>query len=182
MKIYTKTGDSGNTSLFGGKRVDKDNQRIEAYGTLDELNSVIGLILVEKVNDKTRKILTILQQSLFVIGSELATPSDVQSKAIRPLTNEEISVLENYIDEIDADLPSLKNFIIPGGTKSASLLHFARTVCRRAERRIVEIDKSENISKNIIAYINRLSDLLFVIARYENHVTSTPETEWKPRG
>ncbi len=182
MKIYTKTGDSGNTSLFGGKRVDKDNQRIEAYGTLDELNSVIGLILVEKVNDKTRKILTILQQSLFVIGSELATPSDVQSKAIRPLTNEEISVLENYIDEIDADLPSLKNFIIPGGTKSASLLHFARTVCRRAERRIVEIDKSENISKNIIAYINRLSDLLFVIARYENYVTSTPETEWKPRG
>jgi cob(I)alamin adenosyltransferase len=135
MKIYTKTGDSGNTSLFGGKRVDKDNQRIEAYGTLDELNSVIGLILVEKVSDKTRKILTILQQSLFVIGSELATPSDVQSKAIRPLTNEEISVLENYIDEIDADLPSLKNFIIPGGTKSASLLHFARTVCRRAERR-----------------------------------------------
>jgi cob(I)alamin adenosyltransferase len=117
MKIYTKTGDSGNTSLFGGKRVDKDNQRIEAYGTLDELNSVIGLILVEKVNDKTRKILTILQQSLFVIGSELATPSDVQSKAIRPLTNEEISVLENYIDEIDVDLPSLKNFIIPGGTK-----------------------------------------------------------------
>lgn len=182
MKIYTKTGDSGNTSLFGGKRVEKDNQRIEAYGTLDELNSVIGLILVEKVNDKTRKILTILQQSLFVIGSELATPSDVQSKAIRPLTNEEISVLENYIDEIDADLPSLKNFIIPGGTKSASLLHFARTVCRRAERRIVEIDKSENISKNIIAYINRLSDLLFVIARYENYVTSTPETEWKPRG
>ena len=182
MKIYTKTGDFGNTSLFGGKRVDKDNQRIEAYGTLDELNSVIGLILVEKVNEKTRKILTILQQSLFVIGSELATPSDVQSKAIRPLTNEEIKLLENYIDEIDADLPPLKNFIIPGGTKAASLLHFARTVCRRAERRIVEIDKSENISKNIIAYMNRLSDLLFVIARFENHVTSTPETEWKPRG
>lgn len=182
MKIYTKTGDSGNTSLFGGKRVDKDNQRIEAYGTVDELNSVLGIVLTENTNDKTRKILSSIQESLFVIGAELATPLDVESKAIIPITDEEIKILENYIDELDAELTPLKNFILPGGTKSASMLHFARTVCRRAERRIVEIDKSENISKIIIAYINRLSDLLFVIARYENHITSTPETEWKPRG
>ncbi len=182
MKIYTKTGDDGKTSLFGGKRVDKDNQRIEAYGTLDELNSLLGLVLTENVDEKTRKILTSLQQSLFVIGSELATPSDVKSKAFKPATGEEIKLLEKFIDEIDTDLPPLKNFILPGGTKSASFLHFARTVCRRAERRIVEIDRSENINKNIIIYINRLSDLLFVIARYENHVVSSPEIEWKPRG
>ena len=182
MKIYTKTGDDGKTSLFGGKRVDKDNLRIEAYGTIDELNSVIGIVLTDNVSEKTSKILNLIQNSLFVIGSELASPSDVESKAITPVTEEDIRILENYIDEIDTDLSPLKNFILPGGTKSASLLHFARTVCRRAERRIVEIDKVEKINQKIIVYINRLSDLLFVIARYENHVASSPEIEWKSRG
>lgn len=182
MKIYTKTGDSGQTSLFGGKRVNKNDVRINSYGTIDELNSIIGLILTEKVNERTNEILNNIQHILFAIGAELATPSDVKSSVINSLSVDEILSIEQIIDEIENQLSPLKNFILPGGTRSAALLHLARTVCRRAERNIVEIEKDERINPNIIIYINRLSDLLFVIARFENHVTSTPEIEWKTGG
>jgi len=182
MKIYTKTGDLGQTSLFGGERVDKNNVRINAYGTIDELNSLLGLILTERVDEKTKNLLSHIQHILFVIGAELATPAEVKSSAILALSVDEIDFIEKSIDEIESFLSPLKNFILPGGTKSAALLHFARTVCRRAERNIVEIEECEKVDPNIIVYINRLSDLLFVIARFENHVTSTPEIEWKKRG
>jgi cob(I)alamin adenosyltransferase len=182
MKIYTKTGDEGKTSLFGGEKVDKNNIRIKAYGTVDELNSVIGLSLTEDVNIKTREILVELQHTLFLIGGELATPPTVNSSAIKHVSDNEISFIEKKIDELEIDLSPLKNFILPGGSKAAAILHLARTVCRRAEREIVEIDQNEKINKKVIIYINRLSDLLFVMARFENHVTSTPETEWNTRG
>lgn len=182
MKIYTKTGDKGKTSLFGGKRVDKNNERIEAYGTIDELNSIIGLILTENVSTKGIELLTHIQNTLFVLGGELATPNDVKSKNVVNIAETDIEYLENSIDELDKELEPLKNFILPGGNKVASLLHFARTVCRRAERIILNISPEENIDTKIIIFVNRLSDFLFVLARYENHLQSTPEIEWKPRG
>ncbi len=182
MKIYTKTGDEGKTSLFGGERVDKNNIRIKAYGTVDELNSVIGLALSEKVDKRTNEILSNVQQTLFIIGGELATPENVKSSAIKSISTDDISLIEKGIDEFELELSPLKNFILPGGSKTAATLHFARTVCRRAEREIVEIDQKEKVNQKIIIYINRLSDLLFVIARFENHVSSTPEIEWNTRG
>lgn len=182
MKIYTKTGDSGKTGLFGGERVDKNNERLEAYGTIDELNSLFGVILAESLNEKTNGILNKIQQTLFVIGSELATPSSVKSTIIPELKEEEIKYLEACIDELDGNLKPLKSFILPGGSKSASLLHYARTVCRRAERNISAVNVNNEINNTILAYMNRLSDLLFVLARYENMMNNTPEIEWKPRG
>ena len=182
MKIYTKTGDQGKTSLFGGKRVEKNDKRLEAYGTIDELNSVLGVSSAFSKDELTKKIIYDLQNSLFTLGSELATPDDIKSKAIVSLGSDEIENLEKKRDEIELRLNPLRNFILPGGTKSASFIHLARTVCRRAERRIIELDLSESVNPNIVVYINRLSDLLFVLARYENHISSTPEIEWKQRG
>ena len=182
MKIYTKGGDKGKTSLFGGKRVAKNYIRLEAYGTIDELNSLLGVVLSHKVHNITTEILLNIQNNLFVIGAELATPPEVKSSAIKIISSAEIKNIEKTIDEIELKLQPLTSFILPGGSKSASALHFARTVCRRAERRIIELDFSEPINSNIIVYINRLSDLLFVIARFENHTSSTPEIEWKQRG
>jgi len=182
MKIYTKTGDSGKTSLFGGKRVEKDNKRIEAYGTIDELNSILGLVLTEDINKKTSTIISRIQNTLFELGADLATPEETVRKSGNNLTDDEILFLEKSIDEIEKSLKQLTNFILPGGSKTASLLHFARTVCRRAERRIVEISREEKLNEKVIVYVNRLSDLLFVIARFENHVSSTQEVEWKTRG
>ncbi|MCB9247247.1 MAG: cob(I)yrinic acid a,c-diamide adenosyltransferase [Ignavibacteriales bacterium] len=182
MKIYTKTGDEGNTSLFGGERVLKNNIRIEAYGTIDELNALLGITLTYELNSESKKVLSKIQNNLFQIGAELASPENVKSSAIKKITTEEINVLEAYIDKLDENLPPLKNFILPGGSKGSAHFHFARTICRRAERIIVELKQKENINNNIIVYVNRLSDLLFVLARYENHVTSTPEIEWNTRG
>ncbi|MFZ1291490.1 MAG: cob(I)yrinic acid a,c-diamide adenosyltransferase, partial [Melioribacteraceae bacterium] len=171
MKIYTKTGDDGSTSLFGGTRVQKNNIRINAYGTVDELNSVIGLALSYKVSEEVKFELQEIQNTLFQIGSELASPENVKSDLIKKTSEEEISYLESLIDKFDENLPPLKNFILPGGIESASYLHFARTVCRRAERIIVELKEKENINNHILVYLNRSSDLLFVLARYENFVT-----------
>lgn len=182
MKIYTKTGDHGKTSLFGGKRVEKSNIRIEAYGTIDELNSILGLALSESLNKKTLEISKRIQNTLFAVGADLATPEDTVKKTKSNLNDEEIKFLEESIDELEGSLEPLTNFILPGGSKTASLFHFARTVCRRAERRIVEVSHKEKIDENIIIYVNRLSDLLFVIARFENHVSSTPEIVWNTRG
>lgn len=182
MKVYTKTGDAGNTSLYGGKRVRKDNIRIDAYGTVDELNAIIGMIKAEKIEKKTSDILNNVQQVLFIIGAELSTPENVKKNINNNLEESEVKFLENSIDAIEAILNPLRNFILPGGTKSSALLHFARTVCRRAERVIISLDEKEKINPHIIIYLNRFSDLLFVIARFENHAASEPEIEWKTRG
>ena len=180
MKIYTKTGDDGTTSLFGGKRIDKNDLRIEAYGTVDELNSIIGTALSEIKTREVRDALTKIQNTLFIIGSDLATPGDLKnSNKVLRLEQKSINDLESQIDSFNDRLPELKNFILPGGTKSASLLHLARTVCRRAERKVVELTKSIEISKNLIIYLNRLSDLLFVLARFENHSSNIPDVKWE---
>ncbi|MEE9431619.1 MAG: cob(I)yrinic acid a,c-diamide adenosyltransferase [Melioribacteraceae bacterium] len=184
MKIYTKTGDEGKTSLFGGQRVLKDDLRIEAYGTTDELNALLGVVLSEPLTDEITELLIQIQNDLFIVGAELATPLETRKgKSIIPeLSKESIELLENNIDKTEEKLPALKSFILPSGTKSASLLHFARTVCRRAERNVVKLSKEVELNENVVMYLNRLSDLLFVLARYENIRTSTVEVEWKTRG
>lgn len=182
MKIYTKTGDDGSTSLFGGTRVQKNNIRINAYGTIDELNSVIGIAVSGDINDEIKFELENIQNVLFQIGSELASPENVKSNIIKRTSEEDVKNLETLIDKFDEKLPPLKNFILPGGNNSAAQLHFARTVCRRAERIIVELKEFELVSKNVLIYVNRLSDLFFVLARYQNLSRSTAEIIWKPRG
>ncbi len=180
MKIYTKKGDSGSTSLYGGKTVSKSSKRIAAYGTVDELNSVLGTILAEDHSNKTNALLTTIQEQLFVLGADLATPLSKETR-INRISEEEISFLENSIDEMENKLPPLRNFILPGGTKAGAAIHFSRTVCRRGERLAVECSKEENISPESIKYLNRLSDFLFVLGRYENHISDTQETPWIPK-
>ncbi len=180
MKIYTKTGDKGETGLFGGERVKKNSLRIEAYGTVDELNSFIGLAFTEVKDNELRNILLKIQNELFVVGSDLATPENEKNKnlKIKRVPDEFYIDVEKVIDEYENKLEPLKNFILPGGSKCAALLHVSRTVCRRAERIVVELNSRENINKNIIIFLNRLSDLLFVIARYENSISNIPDTKW----
>ncbi|MSQ46687.1 MAG: cob(I)yrinic acid a,c-diamide adenosyltransferase [Ignavibacteria bacterium] len=177
MKIYTKTGDKGETSLYGGKRVSKDILRIECYGTVDELNSVIGLARSNKCAKKIDNILKIIQNELFVIGADLATPNEVKSKTDK-IADENILQLEKFIDTLDSELPQLQNFILPGGSKCGALIHFARTVSRRAERLVVSLSKQEKIDNQIIIYLNRLSDLLFVMARFQNKQDKKTEYKW----
>jgi len=179
MKIYTKTGDKGDTSLFGGQRVPKDALRIEAYGTVDELNSVLGLALSESTNLDIREILTSIQTRLFEVGADLATPRSVEKKQVRRVEPRDVQQLEKIIDTLERELKPLKSFILPGGSGAASKLHFARTVCRRAERVVVRLSRNEDIGEAIIMYLNRLSDLLFVLARYTNSISKVPEVKWK---
>lgn len=181
MKIYTKTGDKGMTSLFGGKRVWKDNLRIDAYGSVDETNTFIGLALTEIVDKALLETLTKIQSNLFVVGSDLASPLDLEkpNRNIPRVNQDFIDTAENEIDFYNDKLPELKHFILPGGTKGAAFLHAARTVCRRAERKVITLSREENIGNFISVYLNRLSDLLFVLARYENFVRNTPDVEWK---
>jgi cob(I)alamin adenosyltransferase len=181
MKIYTKTGDKGKTCLFGGKRVWKDDLRISAYGTVDELNSILGLAQTDIKNKELKKVINCIQNELFVAGSDLAAPFSKKKNVFKIPRIEKTSTvaLESLIDKYDTKLPSLKNFILPGGTKSAAILHMARTVCRRAEREAVALSRIDNINIEIIVYLNRLSDLLFVLARFENFSTKHPEIEWK---
>ncbi len=179
MKIYTKTGDAGQTSLFGGVRTQKNDPRIEAYGTVDELNSILGIVLSFKTTDRGNSILNEIQQNLFVVGADLATPEGKKER-IERVGEKEIEWLEARIDELQAGLPELKSFILPGGSKSGSYLHLARTVCRRAERAIVSCREKEAVSDHLLIYMNRLSDLLFVLARHENHQQGIEETPWKP--
>jgi len=180
MKIYTKTGDKGDTSLFGGQRVPKDALRIEAYGTVDELNSVIGIVRAENVNTEIDKALGHVQTQLFDLGADLATPRSLNRKSVRRIDTKDTHALEKSIDALDSKLKPLKSFILPGGLPTAAKLHFARTICRRAERAVVRLSRNEDIGEAITIYLNRLSDLLFVLARYANHVASVPETKWKP--
>ncbi len=180
MKIYTKTGDGGTTSLFGGKRVDKNSVRIEAYGSVDELNSLIGTIITEKpIVDVLKKLIRI-QGELFVLGTDLATPTDVKVKIPR-VTKAFITRLEKEIDMWEESLPKLKNFILPGGSPTSAKLHLARTVARRAERSMVALSRQEKISPITLSYLNRLSDWLFVLARYINKEEKAKEIIWKGR-
>lgn len=179
MKIYTKKGDTGKTALFGGKKVSKNSLRIEAYGTVDELNSMLGLILAQQPSDRVQQILIELQQQLFILGADLATPSTTKTR-INRMDEPHVDGLESIIDELDEYLPALRNFILPGGSNCGALLHMARTVCRRAERAVVACMESDPVNNHSIRYLNRLSDLLFVLARYENHRAGQSETEWKP--
>jgi cob(I)alamin adenosyltransferase len=180
MKIYTKTGDKGDTALFGGKRVDKDNSRIKAYGTVDELNSVIGLAVAEVRSEEVKSVLLKIQNELFTVGSDLATPEENinSSKYVSRIDEQNTIHLENIIDRFDSKLPGLTNFILPGGIKGAAFLHNARTICRRAEREIVSLSKEEKTNPSILIYLNRLSDLLFVLARYENFVSGIDDIPW----
>lgn len=178
-KIYTKTGDKGKTSLFNGQRVLKSNDRVDAYGTVDELNSEIGLAR-SLINGKQLKALNLLlsiQQDLFEIGSALANPQNSPLLFLK----KQIAYYEKAIDEMTEELPPLRNFILPGGARAGAQLHLARTVARRAERRIVTLAQKESIDVNIICYLNRLSDFLFTMARYINFKEKQKEIIWKTK-
>lgn len=179
MKIYTKTGDRGDTSLFGGQRVPKDALRIEAYGTVDELNSILGVVRSDNGDERIDHILTFVQNQLFELGADLATPRSVEKKSVKRIDAKDYHALEKLIDGLELHLKPLKTFILPGGSPVAARIHFARTVCRRAERTVVRLSRNEDIGETITVYLNRLSDLLFVLARYANRIAGVPETEWK---
>lgn len=183
MKIYTRTGDAGMTGLFGGERVAKSHPRIEAYGTVDETNCVIGVVvsLLQGVDGVGRalEVLGRVQRDLFVLGADLATAADAKP-FVQRVTADMAEALERDIDGFEGDLPALKNFILPGGHVAAAQLHLARTVCRRAERLTVEAALHESFNEHALVYLNRLSDLLFVIARWVNRQTGAAETPWLP--
>jgi len=174
-KIYTRTGDKGTTRLANGDEVLKDSLRVSAYGDVDELNSIIGLVLTHAPDDGIGKILSETQHTLFDLGGELASAGMIVG-LIKPV---QVEILEQHIDEMNAGLPALEEFILPGGTTPAAMMHLARTVCRRAERSIITLDQSDVVSPEIIQYMNRLSDLLFVMARVENHRNGNQEVLWK---
>jgi cob(I)alamin adenosyltransferase len=181
MKIYTKTGDQGQTSLFAGGRVDKDVPRVEAYGTVDELNACLGMVCAQLPEGEVRDCLRQIQGELFALGADLATPlTAITRKAIPRLREAQTARLEQWIDRYEAELPPLTRFVLPSGSLAGASLHFARTVCRRAERRVVALSKLEAINPELIRYLNRLSDLLFVLARAVNHRAQLPEIAWEP--
>ncbi len=182
-KIYTKTGDLGQTSLIGGTRVPKSHIRIESYGTVDELNSFIGFLCDQITDDRTKKFLNEIQDRLFTIGSSLACDPDKEPKMKLPdLRDDDIKLMEAEIDEMNKVLPQMKSFILPGGGMAVSSAHIARCVCRRAERNCVNMIEHEMfVDPLVIQYLNRLSDYLFVVARFIAHVTGVKETEWKAR-
>jgi cob(I)alamin adenosyltransferase len=181
MKIYTKTGDGGTTSLFGGKRISKADLRIETYGTIDELNSFIGLVRDQEVNQKRKEELVEIQDRLFTIGSILATEPGNTKVKTPTLSEEDVQFLEQKIDIMDAALPAMRSFVLPGGHPAVSLCHVARTVCRRAERICIALGAHEAVEPLIIKYLNRLSDYLFVLSRKVSHELNAEETPWKPR-
>ena len=179
MKIYTKTGDAGETSLFDNSRVSKADVRVDAYGEVDELNACLGAARAAGVDEDITAVIEAIQKDLFAVGARLADPAsriaDRVTKAA--VTDTEVQRLEQAIDRLDAELPPLRRFILPGGTPAGSLLHLARTVCRRAERRVVGLGPGA-AEAGVIVYLNRLSDLLFVLARAVNHRAGVAETEW----
>lgn len=178
MKVYTKKGDLGKTSLIGGKRVDKDHIRIEAYGTVDELNSYIGLVR-DLLGEEHELFLISIQNNLFTLGSLLANES---SKMKLPeLNKEHVLSIENEIDKLDQELPPMRNFVLPGGHVAISTIHIARCICRRAERKCITLQRELEISGIIIAFLNRLSDYLFVLARKKTLDLKVKETPWIPK-
>ena len=172
-KIYTRTGDSGTTGLGDGSRVDKDCLRVEVYGTVDELNSAIGLVLSYSLPATVRDCFIRIQHDLFDIGGELCIPGHTI------IEKTHVERLEKYLDQANKDLPPLKEFILPNGNPATATCHLARTICRRAERRLVELRHSESVNPHVLAYLNRLSDLLFVIARVMGRTAGIEETYWK---
>jgi len=182
-KLYTRSGDEGMTSLFGGVRVPKDNPRVEAYGAVDELNSSLGLAISFMADERLTSELTSIQNELFNIGSELASEAGAAKAAdfgrMFGDAAEKIVALEQLTDALDSGLPRLQTFVLPSGSQAGALLHFCRTVCRRAERRVVSLGRLENVNPDIARYLNRLSDMLFAMARYVNHAEGAPETPWK---
>jgi cob(I)alamin adenosyltransferase len=173
-KIYTRTGDDGTTGLGDGTRVPKDHVRVEAFGAVDELNSLLGLLLCEPLDTSLHAALTRVQHTLFDLGGELCIPG----RSV--LTDAQVTELEDLLDRLNADLTPLKEFILPGGTRSAALCHMARSVCRRAERRVFTLSCREPVSPVALKYLNRLSDLLFVLARALNRAGGIPDVLWQP--
>lgn len=183
MKIYTRTGDQGDTGLFGGVRVPKTDLRVEAYGTIDETNAAIGLALSLCSAPFVKRVLLEVQSDLFTLGAELcAAPGHESRLGIQLLTDADVARLELAIDQAEEPLPELKNFILPGGPPDAAALHLARTVARRAERRTLTLSQREAVRATVLVYLNRLADLLFVLARRTQHETGGRETPWAPRG
>ncbi len=178
MKIYTRAGARGETSIIGGRRLAQDDARIEATGQVDELSSVMGIVIAFSEDNELKGILTGIQRTLFVVGADLATPAG-EKIAIPRLSPSKASELEELIDKVDAGLPKITSFVLPGGSKTASLMHLARTVCRNAERRVVALNRHEKVNEAIPIYLNRLSDLLFVLARSINYKKKVPETLWR---
>jgi cob(I)alamin adenosyltransferase len=181
VKIYTRTGDDGGTGLFGGGRVRKDDRRVCAYGTVDELNAFVGWSATLVADDWIRKRLELLQHDLFSLGSELATPPPREGRT-RPATpalpTHRVDEMEAWMDEAELELPELRAFVLPGGSAGAAALHVARTVCRRAERSVVRLAADEEVAVDVIRYLNRLSDLLFTFARLENHRSGRGDVTW----
>lgn len=175
--VYTKTGDKGRTSLVGGKRVSKTHVRLESYGTVDELNSHIGVLITYVSDQQDIDFLTKVQNKLFVIGGYLAT-DQTTTKLLCSITDEDVKEVEQQIDNIDSCLPELKFFVLPGGCRGAAICHVCRTVCRRAERRILSLSQKAEVSDKLIAYVNRLSDYLFVLSRKLNVENNSPEIKW----
>lgn len=182
MKIYTKTGDQGTTSLFGGKRVSKADLRIDAYGTVDELNSFLGLVRDQDVNKKRADALIQIQNTLFVIGSILATEPGNTKVKTPPLQEGDVQFLEKEIDVMEAELPPLRSFILPGGHTAVSYCHVARTVCRRAERLVAALNAQESGATQVLKYLNRLSDYLFVLSRKMTQELGAEEVPWRHQG
>ncbi|MCB0381497.1 MAG: cob(I)yrinic acid a,c-diamide adenosyltransferase [Flavobacteriales bacterium] len=181
MKIYTKTGDKGTTSLFGGKRVSKHHIRIESYGTVDELNSYIGLIRDQKIDKNTFDVLIEIQDRLFTLGSMLATEPGNEKVKVPQLFEEDITLLENEIDKMNEVLPEMRSFVLPGGHPTVSYCHIARCVCRRAERLAVHLSEIELVQEIVVKYLNRLSDYLFVLSRKLTQDNKANEIPWKAR-
>ena len=181
MKIYTKTGDKGQTSLVGGTRVSKTELRIEAYGTVDELNSCVGLVRDQAVNNDRKDILKEIQDRLFTIGSILASEPEQTKKRIPDLHESDIELLEKEMDRMDESLEPMRFFILPGGHQSVSFGHLARTVCRRAERMVIRLSQETEVDDLVIRYLNRLSDYLFVLCRMMIKNLNVEEISWKPR-
>lgn len=186
FKIYTKTGDKGETSLYGGTRVSKAAARVESYGTLDELNAFIGLAKAEISDEKVLSQLQKIQFDLFTVGSEAATPTDKlllangKNRLDLMISEKEITELELWMDDFDAELEPLKFFILPSGGKAAATVHVCRTVCRRAERAMVFLNETEEVRPELIKYLNRLSDYLFILARYISKISGEKEDYWNP--
>ncbi len=176
MGIYTRFGDKGKTSLYAGKTVSKASLRVEAYGTIDELNSSLGAVLAEIKDPAVKKDVILVQNDLFEIGASLA--STIENKKFEGYLSKRVAEFEKRIDSLTDKMPELSNFILPGGGKGGSMLHLARTICRRAERKAVRLSEEEKINPQILVYVNRLSDLLFTLARYINHKENKKEVVW----
>jgi cob(I)alamin adenosyltransferase len=181
MKVYTRTGDDGTTGLFGGSRVPKHHIRIESYGTVDELNSYIGLVRHRKIDPKSKAILGEIQDRLFTIGSILASDPSKSNLVVPDLHESDIELLEKEIDRMNEDLPEMRSFVLPGGNDTVSFCHIARCVCRRAERLAVLLNEKQPIHPLVVKYLNRLSDYLFVLSRQITKDDKLNEIPWKPR-